>query len=196
MDTKKNLHFTPSFDFILLNDHSSSCLYGIDHELLRRYRTAWKGLNEDILNPYLTYTAVSHDDNNDGISEMPYVGNMSSASRPVVVNEAIHYMHNCVRDDKIGLVKEGMERQVCNCITQIYVTIAVYRLWKCTALLSSEEKDNKGNNNIIQNREDYGFWLNSGQNWRNKTNTCEWEESGKFFSLLLMKKKEIHNNLL
>jgi len=58
----------------------------------------------------------------------------SCAYRPSVVNLAIEQDLTCGRDHKWRLVKSAEERLECDCRSQALVLMAVYRLWKCTAV--------------------------------------------------------------
>lgn len=196
----RHLHISASKNFFSLDNHGANCINGEDKDLSGRVALSWKEAGEDVLNPYLLYLLNYTDRDKDGILDKPYDSITTPPLRPKQTNENILYRESCGRDAKRILMKEGLERNACDCITQLYVVIAVYRLWKCTSTLPLEDFGVGSLNDVKVGRGDRDFWfqrihrdfhlavsVNStlpehGLQWGDGK-VCEWPENGKINSV-------------
>lgn len=137
-----NLKQLGTNDVRLISDHDLRCFNGVDRDMRLRYRRAFQPVGELSNNVNINYLNVMRS------GEAPYIdtGNVTGRPdgeyyRPRVVNDAVQENLLCGRDHKWRLVSDAIYRDECDCLTQHMVTVAVYRLWKCSA---SEPLDDLG----------------------------------------------------
>lgn len=136
-------HFSEVNDVRLISLHDQRCFNGIDIDLKARYHRRFISsgtLSNNINVNYLNELRVG---------QPPYTndyrdtGDKSGAYyRSSVINVGIDEKLLCGRDHKWRLVSDAINREECDCVKQVYVIIAVYRLWKCTG--SSTPLDDLG----------------------------------------------------
>lgn len=127
-----------------MSAHDLRCLAGIDTGHVERYYTRWLGQDTDppktITVDYLRvaregkppYTddttlalgsAVRDRAGAGGLAEADTYDDVEGPVRPSVVNEAIAMDLSCARDHKWRIVSMAIERQECDCLNQVLVSL-------------------------------------------------------------------------
>ncbi|GMH75263.1 hypothetical protein TL16_g06701 [Triparma laevis f. inornata] len=142
---KVHLKYLADDEVRLIGDHERRCFNGIDVDFKRRFEKSWRDIGQNMTNSHLSYLRDLKDNNPlyNGTSFIPpynlddengeELGKPDGPYRQYVVNKAIQNDLTCARDNKWKLVGDTIERRECDCLNQIYIIAAVYRLWQCTA---------------------------------------------------------------
>lgn len=153
-----NLKHFDTNDVRLISDHDIRCFAGVDRDLKQRYLRRFLGTGELSNNVNINYLNVLRS------GEPPYVddGNVTGKAegtnyRPSVVNEAVKENALCGRDHKWRLVSDAIMRDECDCVTQHMITIAVYRLWQCTASEALDDLGVASTNSPFHGSRDFWF---------------------------------------
>ena len=145
------------------DENESICLSAADGPLAERYDTRWKRPGDSV-NSHLEYLSRVADRDGDGIIDPPYVSdpnvtNLEGAARPEIVNIANELAMQCERDHKSRFVAEAIRRQECNCTEQLFVLVAIYRLWQCTSTEPLTDFGVGALQEPIQGRGHRDFWF-------------------------------------
>ncbi|CAM9249368.1 unnamed protein product, partial [Phaeothamnion confervicola] len=132
-------------DVRIVSLHDLRCFVGIDDSERQRFYTRWLSEGDPPADVTIAYMRearpglqpyVNRSDYRPGMfGSSPYVLPPPSDGayyRPSVVSMATAADARCARDHKWRLVVAAIDRNECNCVNQVYVIAAVYRLWKCT----------------------------------------------------------------
>lgn len=109
----RNLVYFGEDSFKLLSDHESKCISGIDITLENRFSLV---TDQSLNNAMLM---------NENHSSKPRGENGWS-----MIRDNIKYQIECARDSKWKLIKDAVKRGTCDCNSQMFIIIAVYRLWQ------------------------------------------------------------------
>lgn len=121
---RRNLKYLTDNDMRLLGDHDDRCFDGVDAALKVRWRKRPAEANAPILSTVVQPARAGG---------VPPILASIETNKPVLLNEAKLRNTGCARDHKWLLVQSAIQRFECDCETQYYAIIAVYRLWKCTS---------------------------------------------------------------
>ncbi|CAM9132075.1 unnamed protein product [Sphacelaria rigidula] len=117
----------------MVSAHDLRCLAAIDIGHKERYYTRWLKESSDPPNTLaVDYLRVARPGNSPYTNQIASVLSEDEYVRPSIINEAIAVDLSCARDHKWWLVAAAIDRQECDCVNQVHVIVAVYRLWKCT----------------------------------------------------------------
>lgn len=144
-------------DVRVISDHDKRCFGGIDTDLSLRYSVDWLGVDEEVVNPTLTYLRDNIPLHTPYTNDSFVTGHNTSYYRPQVVKESIASNLLCARDHKWRLINDTIYRKECNCTNFFYVTIAVYRLWKCTGAGQLDNLGIAAVNSSLHGGRDYWF---------------------------------------
>lgn len=120
---RRSLIYLTDDDQRLISDHDGRCFEGVDDSL----RVRWD--SKEPPEAAATTSAVVRQPRAGG---EPAVVASIDLRKPSLLNQAKSSNIGCGRDHKWHLVESAINRNECDCERQLYVTIAVYRLWKCT----------------------------------------------------------------
>jgi hypothetical protein len=130
----RHVRYFEDNDVRIVSSHDALCFEGVDSEYLEQYLVNWYSEGSNLSNPYIDFLREARPGENPYQNTAILTGhNDSKYYRPSVINSALNSDLRCARDHKWRLIQDVISRQECDCLEFLYVTIAVYRLWKCTS---------------------------------------------------------------